>query len=140
MPIGTVDYTSTAPWNDPVNPWPRFAQVTLSASDIPLTVIPLKTFKPNAAGGGSDPFVIYQNGSAEPTLALLSTTLWAVTYTGSVVYGLTTSTRDIPQKAVGTNGGWEKVGGGSVSSLYIAADTSVITPWEYRRRRSLELC
>jgi len=140
MPIGSIDYVSTAPWNDPYNAWPRFAQVTLSASDIALATLPLRQFDPNVAGNGSEPFVTYANaGNSYPQLVKLSSTLWGV-LCGVVAYGLTSDIKDIPQKTVGTDGGWTKIGGGSVSSLYIAADTSVITPWEYRRRRSLELC
>lgn len=139
MPIGTVDYTSTAPWNDPMNPWPRFAQVTLSASDIVPVTLPLKQFDPEAAGGGSYPFVTYQNGSMYPVLVKLATTTWGV-LSGDVNYALTTTSRDIPQKTAGVTGGWTRAFEGNAASLYIAADTSVITPWEYRRRRLLEIC
>ena len=139
MTIGTVDYVSTAPWNDPTNPWPAYAQVSLSASDIVPVTLPLKQFDPAAAGGGSYPFVTYQNGSMYPALIKLTTTTWGV-LSGDVNYALTTTSRDIPLKTAGVTGGWTRIIEGNAASLYIAADTSVITPWEYRRRRLLEIC
>ena len=58
MPIGTVDYVSTAPWNDPFNPWPAYAQVSLSAVDTNLNasgaplIMQLTNFDPAASPAG----------------------------------------------------------------------------------------
>ena len=51
MPIGSIDYTSTAPWNDPYNAWPACTQVMLSAyfpgdATVATTVFNLTGFDP----------------------------------------------------------------------------------------------
>ena len=72
MPVGTVDYTSTAPWNDPLNPWPIYTQMlmtgsVLSEQDNTLnmnTILTLDAFDPLGAPGSPYPGALYSGTQA----------------------------------------------------------------------------
>ena len=139
MPIGTVDYVSTAPWNDPVNPWPAYAQLTLSAADltVPSDTYVLNTFNPNEST------LIVYNGVASDgnqTLYLTDDGVWRI-YDDVVgeMYTLETTRRDIPAGWLQGNTNWIPVNGSAENTISIIADTAYLNPWEFRRRRLLEI-
>lgn len=141
MPIGTVDYTSTAAWNDPYNPWPAYSRVSLSAIDANLGAGVLQTlnlvyFDPVSL------YLVYSNkalGAMEQIDLELNGTTWAVKYDGDSYYLLYDAARAIPAgRAQGYD--WQEPGGADANTLYIAPVTTWLNPWEYRRRRLLEIC
>ena len=137
MPIGTVDYTNTAPWNDPMNPWPAYAQLTLSAADltVPSDTYVLYTFDPVAG-------TVYYNGIASDgnQVLYLDNGIWTI-YDDIIgpMYTLTTARRSIPAGWLQGNTDWGPSEGSAENTISIIADTTVLTPWEYRRRRLLEI-
>jgi hypothetical protein len=159
MPIGTVDYTSTAPWNDPFNPWPKYSQITLSAADTftpggtdyiaPAGVIyDLQYFNPviptTYPNGGANAcyyrnpgysLVLFKDVEGGPQNWYLFDENDEVYY-----YQSTRTRKDVPYVNPGNVGSaWRAYGYGTkLSSLYIAPVTTSLTPWEYRRRRLLE--
>ena len=137
MPIGTVDYTSTAPWNDPMNPWPAYAQLTLSAADltVPSDTYVLYTFDPVAGA------IQYTSLATDGNQVLyLDGGIWTILDDSiGVMYTLTTARRSIPAGWLQGNTGWEGDNGSEATTISIIADTTVLTPWEYRRRRMLEI-
>lgn len=146
MPIGTVDYVSTLPWNDPTNPWPAYAQVSLSAAEISLRTFTLISFDLNAEGVA----VRYEDADTEYYLDYDASgqvygndASWTVydPQNGDTLYYKPTLIRAIPSKAVGVADGWQAAGSGTDESiLYIQPDVASLNPWEYRRRRLLEIC
>lgn len=136
MPIGNIDYVSTLPWNDPYNPWPAYAQLTLSAADltVPSDTYVLYDFNPVAG-------TVNYNGIASDgnQVLYLDGGDWVI-YDDShgVMYTLTTARRSIPAGWLQGNTDWVPSEGSAENTISIIADTSVITPWEYRRRRLLE--
>jgi hypothetical protein len=134
MPIGTLDYVSTAPWNDPYNPWPLYSQVSLSAVDINPVILTLESFDPD---NGS---VTYANYEAVPIpiLYMSSGALWTVQNDGNDYYYLNTTTRAVPAGWLQGNTNWDSVGGEDVNTLSIVPVTTWLNPWEFRRRRLLE--
>ena len=136
MPIGTVDYVSTAAWNDPFNPWPAYAQVSLSAADIPPVILTLAYFNPPTNS------VEYQNGAVAemPTLARIPDFAWLFMYNGDDYYQLDTITRALPAGYLQGNTNWQSAGAGAFeTTLSIIPITTSLNPWEFRRRRLLEI-
>ena len=144
MPIGTVDYVSTAAWNDPFNPWPAYFQVSLSAADIPPVILTLTYFNPN-----TDLVVSYADDAGDYLLNYDATgehhgygASWVVMgEEGSTsLYYKPTLTRAIPVKVTGVADGWELTNGSDQTTLYIQPVFTSLNPWEFRRRRLLEIC
>jgi len=149
MPIGTVDYVNAAPWNSPTNPWPQYAQVTLSASNFSLSVFNLTQFNPEASVGYkfctyTDPnninrILYYDNGNE-----FTNQTAWIVDV-GTVfpvlrkTYYKITNDKGVPSKSAGVADGWTSSPAGTEDSLYIQPVITSLTPWEFRRRRLLEI-
>ena len=139
MTIGTVDYVSTAPWNDPTNPWPAYAQVSLSAADIDPVILTLESFDPNAKS------VLYANYDATTVSLLMyddtvEFTPWMIQNDGNDYYKCDTITRAIPAGYLQGNTNWQPFDGAHENTLSIIPVTTSLNPWEYRRRRLLELC
>jgi len=139
MPIGTVDYVSTAAWNDPMNPWPAYAQLTLSAADltVPSDTYVLHAFNPNAS-----PLITYSGVASDGNQSLYLTDdgVWRILDDAAGdLYTLETTRRDIPAGWLQGNTNWAPFHGDAENTISIIADTTVLTPWEYRRRRLLEI-
>ena len=145
MPIGTVDYVSTAPWNDPTNPWPLYSQVSLSAAEFSLRTFTLISFDPNAEGVAAR----YEDAAGDYFLDYDATGMihgndqaWTVydPQNQDTLYYKPTLVRAIPAKVVGVADGWVAGGSGTdETTLYIQPVTTWLNPWEYRRRRMLEM-
>ena len=134
MPIGTVDYVSTAAWNDPFNPWPAYAQVSLSAADIPPVILTLTNFDPPGT-------VDYLNDAVaeQPALIRLNNPDgWLIMYNGDDYYELDTITRAIPAGYLQGNVDWQPINGSAENTISIIPVTTSLNPWEFRRRRLLE--
>jgi hypothetical protein len=131
-----TDYISTAPWNDPLNPYPFYSQVTLSAVDIPLVTLNLFAFEP--VGNGVP--ISYRNGF-EMWFNALNGYWLIVDSIDNSVYQLNTNVRQLPVKSPGSAQGWiiaEEGIGVDPASLYIQPVYTALTAWEQRRRRLLE--
>ena len=146
MPIGTVDYVSTAPWNDPTNPWPLYSQVSLSAAEFSLRTFTLITFDPNAEGvaahyadAAGDYYLDYDATGSYYGNGL-SWNVFDANGAGEVLYYKETLTRAIPAKVVGVADEWVAGPAGTdETTLYIQPVFTSLNPWEYRRRRMLEI-
>ena len=139
MTIGTVDYVSTAPWNDPTNPWPAYAQVSLSAADINPVILTLESFYPDVKS------VLYANYDATTVSLLMyddtvEFTPWMIQNDGNDYYKCDTITRAIPAGYLQGNTNWQPIDGAFENTLSIIPVTTSLNPWEYRRRRLLEIC
>jgi hypothetical protein len=140
MPIGTVDYTSTAPWNDPYNPWPAYAQLQLSAADIQggawLTYT-LTQFDPALPGAA----MFYSANTEEGNYLTYDGSYWRIIAQEEIAYYYYESpVRNIPAGyQQGNTWGWESDMGSEVNTLSIIPVTTSLNPWEYRRRRLLEI-
>lgn len=142
MPIGTVDYVSTAPWNNPYNPWPAYSRVSLSAIDSNLgdgviQTLNLVYFDPVSQ------YLAYSNkalGAGQQIDLELGGTTWAVKYDGDSYYVLPDVALAIPAGWVQGNTNWQEYDGSNATSLSIVPVTTYLNPWEYRRRRLLEIC
>ncbi len=158
MPIGTVDYRSTAAWKDPYNPWPAYSQITLSAADTdaygliaPAGVIyDLQYFNPvtPTAYPTSGAVTCYYKNPAYNFILLKDASVgipnnWYIWHDNDEVfyYQSTRTPKDIPYVKPGMPGSaWREYDQGTrLSSLYIAAVTTSLNPWEYRRKRLLEI-
>ena len=137
MPIGTVDYISTAAWNDPFNPWPAYAQLQLSATDIQagaLLTYTLIYFYPN------QPVMLYSAGTEEGNYLGFSGNYWYITAQEELTYyELPTVVRAIPAGYKQGNMNWDAVEGNFETSISIIPVTTSLNPWEQRRRRLLEI-
>jgi hypothetical protein len=75
-----------------------------------------------------------------PDLSIVN--FWFLTYIGAaegdVCYKADTS-RALPVKNAGNADGWVQLAG-NVENVIIQPVTDALTPWEFRRRRLLELC
>jgi len=157
MPIGTVDYVSTLPWNDTRDPWPQYSQITLSAADTdasgliaPAGVIyDLQYFDPvvpTAYPTGGAVTCYYRNLSYDLVLLKDATVgipnNWYIYDENAeeFYYQSTRFLKNVPYVNPGNVGSaWRAYGSGTkLSSLYIAPVTTSLNPWEYRRRRTLE--
>lgn len=152
MPIGTVDYVSTAPWNDPMNPWPAYAQVSLSAVDTNLNasgaplIMQLTNFDPAASPAG-DLSWMYQSLNQPNVDAVYlryfrsDNRIQIGDDEDGVYYEITSSAvRSVPAGWKQGNTAWTADNGADVNSLSIIPVTTYLNPWEYRRRRLLEMC
>ena len=147
MPIGTVDYVSTAPWNDPFNPWPQYSRLMLSASDVKLgSGVPfayeLTYFFPTIIAGQSAWQYVsiddtYDGAQADINLSKdfgSDAYTATVVFDGDVQYVLNgTTRRGIPAGDVQGNTNWEAVEGDDAATLSIIPVTTWLTPWEHRR-------
>lgn len=146
-----VDYISTAPWNDPYNPWPVYNSCVVSflSSGVAFTkTLNMYAFDPYAT---DDVYAGYESDvPAWPVVKLEYykdvNNFWQLGMTNSNVYlqnyyRLFTDTRSLPNKQTGSAYAWTPVatdGNISISSVSIQSVMSDWTPWEYRRRRLLE--
>ena len=141
MPIGTVDYVSTKPWNDTRNPWPQYSRVSLSAIDANLgagvmQTLNLSQFDP-VGGVYGYRYAEYSNDST--IMLRFIDNAWSVEYDGDPYYHLDgPQPRAIPAGYVQGNTNWQVDNGDDPATLSIIAVTTHLTPWEYRRRRTLE--
>lgn len=155
MPIGTVDYVSTAAWNDTTNPWPQYSRLMLSAIDTELgSGVPfayeLTYFVPatqiNAVAWIYTSIDDTYDG-AQAVLTLFKNNVSDASYTaelswdgGDPEYRLSDTTRKgMPAGYVQGNNAWVADNGDDAASLSIVPVTTYLTPWEYRRRRALEM-
>jgi hypothetical protein len=147
MPIGTVDYVSTAIWNDAFNPWPAYAQLTLSAVDLNLNasgvplIMQLIEFDPTV--GELNWMYESQNNEGDAVFITYNSSSNLVTiYDGNegTYYTLETTVRSIPAGWKQGNTQWQEDNGADATTISIIPVTTYLTPWEYRRRRLLEIC
>jgi hypothetical protein len=169
MPIGTVDYVSTAPWNDPLNPWPQYAQVLLSGTVITdgdkeisfsNKVLTLTIMNPYAVY--PQQHVLYQGVYQNPgtavnsTIDLYNSTIylsnsWTLnivdnpvgapgTSSGYTAINPQTAQKDVPYiYTAGQTNGWFNYNGTGINSVTLVPVTTNLNPWEHRRRRLLEI-
>jgi hypothetical protein len=157
MAIGTVDYVSTAPWNDPFNPWPSTASVVVSGNGasgegIPFSFVnvelPMTHFAlPEVNGPAGQDIIIYGSGALKLYgiyNARSALYVWELGYYISssdlfrLVSGSPVTKKDIPFILNANNLGTWYADDGSTTGLTIKPVYAVLTPWEYRRRRLLE--
>jgi hypothetical protein len=136
MPIGTLDYVSTLPWNSVLNPWPQYAQLQLSAADIQggawLTYT-LAQFNPVVSN------LFYSANTEEGNYLSYDGTNWKIIAQEELdYYILTTATKAIPAGWLQGNTNWVPSEGSAENTISIMPVTTVLNPWEYRRRRTLE--
>ena len=145
MPIGSIDYVSTAAWNDPANPWPAYSRVSLSAIDSNLgagvmQTLSLVSFDPEGLVYGY-PSLRYSDkalNEGENIVLLFETNAWAVQYDGDTQYRLDgPQPRVIPAGWVQGNTTWSEDNGESAPTLSIIPVTTYLNPWEFRRRWAL---
>jgi hypothetical protein len=146
MPIGTVDYISTLPWNDPANPWPQYFQVSLSAADanlnasgVPL-IMQLEEFDPTV--GEQNWVYASQNAEGDTVAMTYNSGSNLVTISDGNVgpyYTLETTVRSIPAGWLQGNTNWTPSEGSEENTISIIPVTTYLNPWEYRRRRLLEI-
>jgi hypothetical protein len=146
MPIGTLDYVSTAPWNDPTNPWPQYFQVSLSAADanlnasgVPL-IMQLVDFDPSI--GEQNWVYESQNAEGDAVIMVYNSDSNQVTISDGNeggYYTLSTTVRSVPAGWLQGNTNWDADNGADVNTLSIIPVTTYLNPWEYRRRRMLEI-
>ena len=155
-----IDYNSTAAWNDPFNPWPKYSQITLSAADTdaygliaPAGVIyDLEYFNPVTPTAYSylGAVTCYYKNPAYNFILLKDASVgipnnWYIWHDNDEVfyYQSTRLLKNVPYVNpgnVGSGSAWRAYGSGTqLSSLYIAAVTTSLNPWEQRRRRLLEI-
>ena len=160
MPIGTVDYVSTRPWNDPYNPFPAWFQVSLSGmvlddGAVPIyannEVLSMTYFNPLSVLEYQSYVCRFANAAATWQLDLVVVSF--PSYNDGVVWQLDcfdgnsaqfgygpTMSRSVPYKTqIGTAQGWYDTTGTGIEGLLILPVTTALTPWEYRRRRLLEI-
>jgi hypothetical protein len=150
MPIGTIDYVSTLPWNDPMNPWPQYSRLMLSAIDVRLGAgVPfaydLSYFYPVNSGSHLWTYTSIDDtyDGAQAVIELhkefgLNTYTAVVIFDGDVQYVASgMQTKGIPAGFVQGNTDWNAEDGDDVNSLSIIADINYLTPWEHRRRWAL---
>ena len=142
MPVGTVDYTSTAAWKDPYNPWPAYSRISLSAADTNLGAGVMQTL--NLVSFDPEGLVLmYSNktlGEGEHIALLFTANAWYVQYDGDTYYRLDDSPqpRAIPKGWVQGDTTWTEDNGVDATSLSIVPVTTWLNPWEFRRKRLLE--
>jgi hypothetical protein len=140
-----IDYVSTAAWNDPFNPWPAYAQLTLSAADAALNasgmplIMQLTNFDPSASPANGLSWVYQSLNQPNPDAVYLryiraSNEIQIGDDEDGVYYVIyNTAVRSIPAGWQQGNTAWEADNGADVTTLSIIADTTVLTPWEKRR-------
>ena len=147
MPIGNIDYVSTAAWNDPFNPWPAYFQVSLSAADTNLNasgaplIMQLNEFDPVAVG---EQQWVYESQNAEGDAVFMSynsgsNSVEILDFNVGTYYSLATTVRAVPAGWKQGNTMWITVEGTHQDTLSIVPVTTYLNPWEFRRRRLLEI-
>ena len=149
MPIGTVDYRNTAPWNDPYNPWPACSRLMLSAADYRLGggvpfAYDLDYFVPTTEIGAtawSYTSIDYTYDGLQTTLILSKDSVSDASYTAQVKFDNDTYyyvngmiRKDITAGYVQGNTLWQADNGDDPATLSIIPVTTWLTPWEHRRR------
>ena len=163
MPIGSVDYISTIPWNDPLNPFPLYAQVIVSMTILAngdgypagptQQTLTMSQFVPEP---GNESVISYVNAADIPVInkvilryeeaGIAADTKWYF-QTGDDAYRLAIYNnpdvkvpRAIPAGYVQGNVAWDSNVDVNidVTTLSIMPVTTYLTPWEQRRRRLLE--
>ena len=150
MPIGTVDYVNAAPWNDPFNPWPAYAQLSLSAADTNLhtaagapLIMELVEFDPELTNDFNWHYSSV-NAESDTVHMIFYKDMFNAPFTLTIsdpnvnYYYITTANRSVPAGWLQGNLNWMVDGGSDVTTLSIAPVTTWLTPWEFRRRRLLE--
>jgi len=146
MPIGNIDYVSTAAWNDPMNPWPQYFQVSLSAADanlnasgVPL-IMQLIEFDPTVgeqtwlyASQNHEGDTVFMTYNLDSNLVTISDANYSPYYT------LETTVRSIPAGWLQGNTNWAPSEGTAENTISIIADVTYLNTWEFRRRRLLEI-
>jgi|LauGreDrversion2_6_1035139.scaffolds.fasta_scaffold78784_1 hypothetical protein len=146
MPIGTVDYVSTIPWNDPYNPWPAYSTVALSGTVVvgaqtiivnPATArMSITNFDPilddgiplGYANADYSIYMSYYKNEGTPAG-------WFMSLSGFEIRDYPNASKDVPYITVaGATGTWVEDAGTGLSSLLMFPVTTDITPWEHRRR------
>jgi hypothetical protein len=149
MPIGTIDYISTTPWNDPKNPWPAYSTVALSGTVVvggqTIIVNPdtarmsIATFNPVQTTGIP---LYYSNASGDIYMDYYidEPSGWFMSLSGFEIRNHPNASKDVPYITVaGVTGTWVQETGTGLSSLLMYPVTTDLTPWEQRRRRLLEI-
>ena len=152
-----IDYISTIPWNDPMNPWPSTASVVVSGNgtsgdgipfsfanvELPITYFAL----PDVNGPAGQNIIIYGSGALKLYGIYYKGSamyLWQLSYVSSssdlfiLVSGSPVTKKDIPFILDANNLGTWLADDGSTTGLTIKPG-NVATPWEQRRRRLLEI-
>jgi len=154
MPIGTVDYVSTAPWNDPFNPWPAYTTIPMVSSFyIQPVTLKLSEFNPTENLENTPGACIKYSGDSNVAVCLLYQEgignswdgRWVITRDEDVSYAFPDTgeyespfKRDLPAKLAGAAYAWGNENDGYVETLQISApDLNSLTPWERRRRWNL---
>jgi hypothetical protein len=160
MPIGTVDYTSTAPWNDPLNPFPALFQVCVSGMALDDAGDPFYANNEVLSMTYFNPLSVIENTGGVTCRFASADNLWqldlnvvqmpdydaGLEWVLNYLEGATaqytnypTMSRGVPYKTlIGTNQGWIDNVGTGIEGLLILPVTTALTPWEFRRRRLLE--
>jgi len=156
----SVDYVSTAPWNDPYNPWPQYSEVifkmiggseggadftclyTLSTFNPLQNITNYATFSANALyvdlaalALGTENTLLYQI-NLHPSLLVQN--FWQVNvllYETRVRAYKADASRSVPVKSAGSAQGWIPQAGFepySVNDMSIIPVTTALTPWELR--------
>jgi len=154
--MGTVDYISTAPWNDPFNAFPQYAQVSLSGMVVDgdgtpryanNEVLPMTYFNPLSTIKNTN--VVCRFASADGIWQLDLSVVFFPYYDGNqwvldcfdgdgAQFSYDTMSRSVPCKTlVGSDQGWQIISGSGIAGLLILPVTMALTPWEHRRRWAL---
>jgi hypothetical protein len=157
MPIGTVDFVSSQPWNDAFNPWPQYSQVKVGISGTPGSeyTCTLNAFSPLQGVDYSLIYVpelsavnaFYYDDASTSAMAFQESqgaNFWFISHPLGT-YVANNAARALPSKQAGGAYGWIIYPGyegssANVNNLYIVPVTTALNPWEYRRRRLLEMC
>ena len=146
----SLDYISTTPWNDPLNPWPAVNSLTVSYSLSGLYdgVYNLTTFNPLATGTNNS--VEYTGDSTSTTISAatlsLSGTNWALKVAATSTLRNFVDALKTPWKVTNLISTWEgltpitlvwSVTGNNVVQTAITPNIADRTPWENRRLRNL---
>ena len=138
--------TTTNVWNDPLNPWPSYSQLTIvnSASALFDGTYNLSTFELSATGAEAK--VTYTGSSTSATISAatltLSGTSWILRTSGTQRLRKL-SAANVPWKAADVSDGWEgfsttwSLTGLSAVQTGINYNPASRTPWESRRLRVL---
>lgn len=122
------DYVSTDPWNDPTNPWPNWADITIGAADISTQVFTLSVFNPNT------PNVQYYSAPGGTYRLTFDGLRWRIYNNSTSLYTLSTTARTLPtvSPSLSASVGFTKDNGTDVSTL-VATPGEDITPYTFRR-------
>jgi hypothetical protein len=127
-----TDYISTVGWNDPLNAWPYYSQVTVTTRVLPVTTLSLNDFDPVAGT------ISYVNGgislSYSNTLTrwTLTNGSWSLSASSGRGLPLTTATAGVSS--------WSKAGGtpGPSDTVTVAPVVDSLTNWTKRAKLNSE--